>query len=192
MVDRFLLWLGAGVVTAGMAAAMLGWTGVAAADTLSGSDAGGATSSLEKVPDGIPIYQLAAPRYFWNQFGVGTDALLEARPDRFIGVTLVGGSHVDSMRCGNPLIQFSQELVAGYSRPENAAAAQMLMVGWAFTLDTPGGEATLVALPNSLTKPFLLNLLQALVPLGKGFFTCEPTCVSDSMAVAGCKGSMAA
>jgi hypothetical protein len=35
------------------------------------------------------------------------------------------------MRGGNPLIQFSQELVAGYSRPENAAAAQMLMVGWA-------------------------------------------------------------
>src|SRR5258705_13602908 len=61
----------------------------------------------------------------------------------------------------------------------------MLMVGWAndmfagtqddgiyldpsqeFTLDTPAGEATLVALPNSLTKPFLLNPLQALVPLG--------------------------
>ncbi len=32
--------------------------------------------SLENVPDGIPIYQLAAPKYFWNQFGVGTDALL--------------------------------------------------------------------------------------------------------------------
>jgi pimeloyl-ACP methyl ester carboxylesterase len=169
------------------------------------------TSSLEKVPDDIPIYQLAAPKYFWNQFGVGTDALLEARPDRFIGVTLVGGSHVDSMRGGNPLIQFSQELVAGYSRPENAAAAQMLMVGWAndmfagthdvgiyldpsqeFTLDTPAGEATMVALPNSLTKPFLLNPLQALVPLGYGFFTFEPTCVSDSMAVANCNGSMAA
>jgi hypothetical protein len=35
----------------------------------------------------------------------------------------------------------------------------------------PAGEATLVALPNSLTKPFLLNPLQALVPLGNGFFT---------------------
>jgi hypothetical protein len=29
------------------------------------------TSSLEKVPGDIPIYQLAAPKYFWNQFGVG-------------------------------------------------------------------------------------------------------------------------
>ena len=57
-----------------------------------------------------------------------------------------------------------------------------------FTLDTPAGEATLVALPNSLTKPFLLNPLQALLPLGNGFFTFEPTCVSDSMAVASCRG----
>jgi hypothetical protein len=98
-----------------------------------------------------------------------------------------------------------------YSRPENAAAAQALMVGWAndmftgtqddgiyldasqeFALDTVAGEATQVALPNSLTKPFLLNPLQALVPLGNAFFTFEPTCVSNSMAVAGCKGSMAA
>ena len=50
MVDRFLLWLGAAVVTAGMSAAMLGWTGVAAADTGSGSDAGGATSSQSTKP----------------------------------------------------------------------------------------------------------------------------------------------
>jgi pimeloyl-ACP methyl ester carboxylesterase len=151
--------------------------------------------SLDNVPDDIPIYQLAAPKYFWNQFGVGTDALLQARPDQFIGVTLVGGSHVDSMRGGNPLIQFSQQLVAGFSRPQNVAAAQILMVGWVndmfagnqddgiyldsgeeFVLDTPAGQATLVDLPNSLTKPFLLNPLQALVPLGNGFFTFEPTC----------------
>jgi len=152
-------------------------------------------SSLDKVPDGIPIYQLAAPKYFWNQFGVGTDALLQARPDRFIGVTLVGGSHVDSMRGGNPLIQFSQQLVSGFSTPQNVAAAQVLMVGWVndmfagkrvqgiyvnsgeqVTIDTPAGQATAVALPNSLTKPFILNPLQAFVALGNGFFTFEPTC----------------
>jgi hypothetical protein len=169
-------------------------------------------ASLDKVPDRIPIYQLAAPRYFWNQFGVGTDALHEARPDhRFIGVTLVGGSHVDSMRGGNPLIQFSQQLVSGFSKPQNVAAAQILMVGWIndmfagkksqgiyvdpagqVTIDTPAGQATAVALPNSLTKPFLLNPLQALVPLGNGFFTFEPTCVSESTAATGCQASMAA
>jgi hypothetical protein len=115
------------------------------------------------------------------------------------------------MQGGNPLIQFSQELVAGFTLPENVAAAQMLMVGWAndmfagtrddgiyldpsqeFTLDTPAGEATMVALPNSLTKPFWLNPLQALVPLGNSFFVFEPTCGPDSMAGASCKGSMAA
>jgi hypothetical protein len=156
---------------------------------------GSMASSLDKVPDGIPIYQLAAPKYVWNQFGVGTAALLEARPDEFIGVTLVGGSHVDSMRGGNPLIQFSQQLVAGFSKPQNVAAAQILMVGWVndmfagnqekgiyldpgeeFSLDTPAGHAMLVALPNSLTKPFLLNPLQAFVPRGGGSFMFEPTC----------------
>jgi acetyl esterase/lipase len=170
-----------------------------------------AVESLKKVPDEIPIYQLASPKYFWNEFGVGTDALLEARPDRFIGVTLVGGSHVDSMRGGNPLIQFSQQLVSGLSKPQNVAAAQILMTGWVndmfagnqkrgiyldpgehFVVDTPAGEATLVDLPNSLTKPFLLNSLRALVPLGNGFFTFEPTCVSASVAETGCKASMAA
>ena len=39
-----------------------------------------AVESIEKVDTAIPIYNLASPRYFWNQFGVGTDALLEARP----------------------------------------------------------------------------------------------------------------
>ena len=156
---------------------------------------GSMASSLEKVPDDIPIYQLASPRYFWNQFGVGSDALLEARPDQFVGVTLVGGSHVDSMRGGNRLIQFSQQLVAGFSKPQNVAADQILMVGWVndmfagnqkagiytdpsqeITIDTPAGQATAVALPNSLTKRFLLNPLQALVPLASGLFTFQPTC----------------
>jgi hypothetical protein len=174
---------------------------------------GSMASSLEKVPGDVPIYQLAAPKYFWNQFGVGSHALLEARPDRFIGVTLVGGSHVDSMQGGNPLIQFSQQLVAGFSKPQNVTAAQILMVGWVndmfagnqdegiyaspgeeLTIDTPAGQATAVALPNSLTKPFLLNLLQALVPLGSGLFTFEPTCspVEPTCVAASLKESVAA
>ena len=146
--------------------------------------------------------------------GVGTSALLQARPEpgRFLGVTLVNGSHVDSMRGGNPLIQFSQELVAGFSKPQNVAVAQILMVGWAndmfagnqddgiyldpgqeFTLDTPAGQAALLALPNSLTEPFLLNPLQALVPLGNGLFNFEPTCgpVEPTCVATSSIGSMA-
>ena len=156
-----------------------------------------AVESIEKVDPAIPIYNLASPRYFWNQFGVGTDALLEARPGEFIGVTLADGSHVDSMRGGNPLIQFGQELVAGFVRPENGDAAQILMVDWAndmfagvphdpitdeFTIDTPSGQATAVPLPNSLTKDFWLNFLQDVVSLGNSFFVFEPACVQESVA----------
>ncbi|MGV0792903.1 alpha/beta hydrolase [Mycolicibacterium sp. XJ1819] len=165
--------------------------------------------SLKQVPDEIPIYQLAAPVYFWNNFGVGIDALVQARPGTFVGVTLVDGSHVDSMRGGNPLIQFAQELVAGYSHPENGAAAEMLMVGWVkdmfagnkdhgiygdlgeeISIVTPKGPATAVALPNSLTRDFILNPLQQFVSLSGGIFTFEPTCVAD--AIGQCSESIAA
>lgn len=174
--------------------------------------ADGAAESLAQVPGDIPIYQLAAPRYFWNQFGVGSAALLQARPGQFVGVTLVGGAHVDAMRGGNPLIQFSQQLVSGFSTRQNVAAARMLMVGWVndmfagnqnegiylepgeeFSFDTPAGEATAVALPNSLRKPFLFNLLQPFVALADGIFTFEPTCVAASVgAASSCEDSIAA
>ena len=36
MVDRFLVWLSAGVVTAGVSAAMVAGAGIAAADTFAG------------------------------------------------------------------------------------------------------------------------------------------------------------
>ena len=45
-------------------------------------------------------------------------------------MTLVGGSHVDTMRGGNFLIQFAQQLVAGFSKPQNVEAAEIVMVGW--------------------------------------------------------------
>ena len=164
-----------------------------------------AVESIKKVDPAIPIYNLAAPRYFWNQFGVGTDALLEARPGEFIGVTLANGSHVDSMRGGNPLIQFGQELVAGFVQPENGDAAQILMIDWAndmfagvphdpitdpFTIDTPSGQATAVPLPNSLTKDFWLNFLQSSGGLGNGIFVFEPACIQES--VGSCSAAEAA
>jgi pimeloyl-ACP methyl ester carboxylesterase len=151
-------------------------------------------TGLANVPDELPIYQLAAPSYFWNQFGAANDALVQARPDRFVGVVLEGGSHVDAMQGGNPLIQFSQQLVAGFSRPQNVEAAKILMVGWindmfagtedgiygepgeVIFIDTPAGQATAHALPSSLTTPSLWNLLQPFVSLGMGLFTFEPTC----------------
>ena len=170
--------------------------------------------SLREVPSTVPVYQLAAPKYLWNMFGVGSTALEQARPDApFIGVTLVGGSHVDSMRGGNPLIQFAQQLVSGFSQPQNVAAAQILMVGWVndmfaeegdprvgiypvgdqqeISILTPAGTATAVLLPNSLTKPYLLNFLQPFISLGQGLFTFEPTCGEEAPS-GSCAGSMAA
>ena len=170
-------------------------------------------SDLEKVDPAIPIYQLAAPKYMWNMFGSGTDALIEARPDApFYGVTLAGGSHVDTMRGGNFLIQFSQQLVAGFSTPQNVSAAEILMVGWVNDMfdgdqaegiyldsgetriiDTPAGQATLVDLPNSLRKPYLLNFLEPLMALSGGLFTLQPGCLREpTSTAAGCAGSVAA
>ncbi len=156
-------------------------------------------TALAKIPDGLPIYQLAAPSYFWNQFGAASEALVQARPDRFVGVVLAGGSHIDAMQGGNPLIQFSQQLVAGFSQPQNVEAAKILMVGWindmfagdmedgiyadpgdVITMNTPAGEATAQALPSSLTKQSLWNLLQPFVTAGMAFFTFEPTCAPAS------------
>ncbi|WP_094287680.1 hypothetical protein [Mycobacterium lehmannii] len=188
--------------------------GVVLLDGVALGDPARMTESLRKVPVDIPIYQLAAPVYMWNNFGAGLDALAAARPTGFIGVTLVNGSHVDAMRGGNPLIQFAQELVAGFSRPENAAAAQILMVGWVndmfagdrktgiylergeqFRFDTPAGQATVVALPNTLTKPYLLNFLKPFMPLADGLFSMDPVCVRESVGSAGsghCSNAIAA
>ncbi|OBB71323.1 hypothetical protein [Mycobacterium sp. 852014-52144_SCH5372336] len=189
--------------------------GVVLLDGVALGDPAVMTESLRKVPQDIPIYQLAAPVYMWNNFGAGLDATLAARPGQFVGVTLVNGSHVDAMRGGNPLIQFAQELVAGFSRPENSAAAQMLMVGWVndmfdpegakegvylqpgeqYSFDTPAGRATVVALPNTLTKPFLLNFLEPFMPLADGLFSMDPVCVRESVGSTGsghCSNAVAA
>jgi acetyl esterase/lipase len=166
-------------------------------------------AGLAKVPDALPIYQLAAPSYFWNQFGAANDALVQARPDRFVGVVLAGGSHVDAMQGGNHLIQFSQQLVAGFTLPQNVDAAKILMVGWindmfdptqedgiyaqpgeVITIGTAAGQATAQALPSSLTAPSLLDLLQPFVSAGMAFFTFEPTCVAGSVGV--CQETIAA
>jgi hypothetical protein len=146
-------------------------------------------------------------------FGSGTDALVQARPDAdFYGVTLVGGSHVDTMRGGNFLIQFAQQLVSGFSKPQNVAAAEILMVGWVndmfdptgvpqgiyldrgetLALDTPAGLATLVDLPNSLRRPYLLNFLEPFMAASGGVFNLQPGCLRESPeTAASCAGSVA-
>jgi hypothetical protein len=51
-------------------------------------------------------------------------------PGQFSGVTLVGGSHVDSMLGDGPLIDLVLQLVTGFSPPGNTAAVYTLASGW--------------------------------------------------------------
>ncbi|MGB3480628.1 MAG: hypothetical protein WBB07_00240 [Mycobacterium sp.] len=78
----------------------------------------------------VPVYQIAAPSQQWNAFDRGTDQLLAARPDRFTGVVLNGGSHVDALLGGNPLIDIAAQLVTQISPPGNHQAAGSVAVGW--------------------------------------------------------------
>ena len=94
--------------------------GVALNDTM--------TTSLREILD-LPVYQIAAPSYIWNNFGSGTAQLVQARPGQFTGFQLAGGSHVDAMR-GKPLFDFAAQLVAGFSRPANVEAVRTLAVSW--------------------------------------------------------------
>ncbi|MGX9789402.1 alpha/beta hydrolase [Mycobacterium sp. MMS18-G62] len=118
-----------------------------------------------------PVYNISSERYVWNMDGVVDDELEAARPGRFNGVMLVGGRHIDALQGGNPLIQFSEYLVAGFSQPQNIEAVKILAVGWvndmfagthngiygtpqqAIEIPTTAGTATAVALPPTPAEP---------------------------------------
>lgn len=85
--------------------------------------------ALAKLGD-IPVYQIAAPSQLWNAFDRGTDQLLAARPDRFNGVVLVGGSHADAMLGVNPLFDIAVQLVTQISPPGHTQAVGTVAAGW--------------------------------------------------------------
>jgi len=78
----------------------------------------------------IPVYQVAAPPQLWNFFGATTKELVAARPDQFVGATLAGGSHVDSLLGGNPIVDFFAQLATGFSPSGNTEAVYTLAAGW--------------------------------------------------------------
>ena len=77
-----------------------------------------------------PIYLISSERYFWSRGGDMADTLQLARPDRFNGVSLDGGLHIDYMEGGNRFIQFMQYLVGGFSRAANVQAAGLITARW--------------------------------------------------------------
>jgi pimeloyl-ACP methyl ester carboxylesterase len=91
----------------------------------------------------IPVREIGAPLNFLNSTSTVNQTLTAARPDRFNGVVLSGGVHMDSMLGGNSLIQFLAYLVAGFPQAQNPPAVQDLSAQWLtdwFNGDTTDGD----------------------------------------------------
>ena len=74
-----------------------------------------------------PVLQIASPPSTCNAFGSGTNALLTARPGSFVGVQLVGGTHVDAEGPDSDPLAL---LACGIPRPENVAAVRSIAADW--------------------------------------------------------------
>lgn len=102
----------------------------------------------------IPIREIGAPSNYLNSSSNVKEALNAARPGRFNGVVLKGGVHMDSMRGGNPIIQFAAYLIAGFPKPYNPPAVDQLSATWFnewFAGDTDNGDE--LAPGSTLTIP---------------------------------------
>ncbi|MEW5808220.1 MAG: alpha/beta hydrolase [Actinomycetota bacterium] len=146
-----------------------------------------------------PIYLISSDRYFWSRNGDMADKLQLARPDDFNGVNLVGGRHIDYMLGGNKIIQFAEYLTAGFSKPQNIDAAEILTAGWVndlfsgtrsqgvygapgeqIAIPTPAGAADAVVLPlgypaRPVWNPLLEAVLTAVFDFGgRNWFVYEP------------------
>jgi hypothetical protein len=144
-----------------------------------------------------PVMNISSERYVWNMYGKVGDALDAARPGQFNGVMLVGGRHIDALQGGNPSLQLSQYLIAGFSQPQNVEAVKILATGWvndmfggtrdgiygapqrSIQIDTSAGTATAVVLPFTSAQsvqatPFdgLLNVVLSF--LAQNVFVYEP------------------
>lgn len=140
--------------------------------------------ALAEIPDTVPVYQIASPPSFWNTYGNGTAQLLQARPDQFDGVMVVGGKHIDSMQSSNLLVDLVLQLADGPSLPKNRQAVDTLAVGWIDDMYSgthvqgvygtagqkiPVGRATVVVLPTPNT-PFtpIIELLRGILDFVEG------------------------
>ena len=83
--------------------------------------------SLAKIPARVPVYQIAAEPVAFNNRDAGTNVLAQARPGRFIGVRIVGGGHLDAE---GSTTSFIAAVAAGFPKPGNAAALQVLAAGY--------------------------------------------------------------
>ncbi|MGU3654692.1 alpha/beta hydrolase [Mycolicibacterium sp. A43C] len=91
----------------------------------------------------IPVREIGAPPNLFNFISNINESLNAARPGRFNGVVLAGGVHMDSMRGGNPIVQFLASVLAGFPQPQNPPAVWQLSAEWFndwFDGDTDNGD----------------------------------------------------
>jgi Alpha/beta hydrolase family len=143
-------------------------------------------TAASNMAENTPILLIASRPSFWNQLGATASDLVNARPDQFVGVQIVGGTHADSVQGGNAFIQAIEQLVAGPSQPQNVDAVTTLASGWindmythAPVTGTPGplyittdaGTATAIALPAPPSPVSLLDVvLNAVITFGTETF----------------------
>ncbi|SEH46052.1 hypothetical protein SAMN04489835_0052 [Mycolicibacterium rutilum] len=98
-----------------------------------GSAANGALArALEKLPDAVPVLNIAGGPTVFNNGGEANQVFSEMRPDQFNGVQLVGGAHSDGFRSSiyGGLVQAFVGLAFGQSQPQDVEAVQVLTQGW--------------------------------------------------------------
>lgn len=118
-----------------------------------------------------PVLLISSEPYVWNRNGTVGQELQTARPGKFNGVMLVGGRHIDGLQGANPILQFAEYLIAGFSQPQNVDAVKVISAGWindmydgtgngvhgapqeSIEIPTPSGTATAVVLPFTSTEP---------------------------------------
>ncbi|GAA2419676.1 hypothetical protein GCM10009856_31840 [Mycolicibacterium llatzerense] len=118
----------------------------------------------------LPIYDISSEPYVWNRDGLVGQELETARPGQFNGVMLIGGRHIDALQGANPVLQFAEYAIAGFSKSSNVEAEKILAGGWindmfagthtgiygspqqTIEIATKAGPATAVALPFASTQ----------------------------------------
>lgn len=114
--------------------------------------------------DGIPVYQIAAPAQPWNAFGRTTTQLVAERPDQFVGVELVNGSHTDSVIGSDPFFDFFAAIFVRPSAPGNASAVHTLAAGWVNDFYVGAGPvAPQFGLYGSAGEPIIMGPTAAIV-----------------------------
>lgn len=141
-----------------------------------------------------PVLLITEPKHFWNQLGDVSGYLVHARPNQFVGISLVGGSHIDAMQSGNVLIQKAAQLFTGFSLPQNVEAIQTISAGWIndmfagtrdgiygapgtpIQISTSAGTATAFVLPAppNRTSPASVLLETLLDAAPRAFFSYAP------------------